>query len=536
MNIQEYERKDTSEEGARTTTEKSNKDQTEELEETLNLMLDTQPKENLTELKSIFQRVLKKIEDEQGPNDTSVKLKSQNSSDDMEDANMKTNFSRSKRRKEIGKRKLRKYTVDISDSEAMEDAPDDKRKLKDPSEWVQEMEEMEEKGLSSEVAFRKVMVLILGVIARNSEKNTRHVTRAAKPWIYGIDKIQTFENFISDFERYASEQFGRDKRKWVVELRNFLAGDILRTYFSIYKEGIEYTTVITRLKQVCTEERSEMLLLKKQEFWMTSKLKEEKYHEYALRLQSLYELAFTEESRDVNELKQRFLLSIPLEISRRIRMRMGDDVDGRETSWKKIVKWSKEEDGINSSSFQTSQPFQNLIATTDQSSQWSSTTGWVQAPSQKNYLPVYSCLPNDNVYAAGIPKTFNTGKSGINVGNNQLHVRCGFCRKVGHEEKACWRKSGNCLICGAIEHKLNQCPKNSLRGGRTTQVRSVDYYNSRKESQKPRKVTCHLCGKPGHLMAECPFIKKFREQLAENENGQTQQTDHLESTSKQNLN
>ena len=36
---------------------------------------------------------------------------------------------------------------------------------------------------------------------------------------------------------------------------------------------------------------------------------------------------------------------------------------------------------------------------------------------------------------------------------------CNFCEKKGHEEKNCWRKAGKCLVCGSLEHFMQQCPQ-----------------------------------------------------------------------------
>ena len=38
-------------------------------------------------------------------------------------------------------------------------------------------------------------------------------------------------------------------------------------------------------------------------------------------------------------------------------------------------------------------------------------------------------------------------------------VKCNFCKKMGHDEKNCWRRTNKCLICGSSDHQLLQCPR-----------------------------------------------------------------------------
>lgn len=38
-------------------------------------------------------------------------------------------------------------------------------------------------------------------------------------------------------------------------------------------------------------------------------------------------------------------------------------------------------------------------------------------------------------------------------------VKCNFCKKMGHDEKNCWRKTNKCLICGSSDHRVSQCPR-----------------------------------------------------------------------------
>src|SRR5678816_4103621 len=104
------------------------------------------------------------------------------------------------------------------------------------------------------------------------------------------------------------DRLGKDKNRWAVDLRNFLEGPSLRTYYSIYRAKLSYTTIVTRLRSWCKEEKDNEILDLQQEFWRIEMKKNEKLAEFALRLQTTYEAATSEEQRDVEMLKKQLSL------------------------------------------------------------------------------------------------------------------------------------------------------------------------------------------------------------------------------------
>ena len=99
---------------------------------------------------------------------------------------------------------------------------------------------------------------------------------------------------------------GKDRNRWAVELRNFLEGPPLRTYYSIYRAKMKYATIVTRLRSWCKEEKESETLNLQREFWKIEKNKSENFAEFALRLQTTYEAATPENQRDVEVLKKQF--------------------------------------------------------------------------------------------------------------------------------------------------------------------------------------------------------------------------------------
>jgi hypothetical protein len=54
-------------------------------------------------------------------------------------------------------------------------------------------------------------------------------------------------------------------------------------------------------------------------------------------------------------------------------------------------------------------------------------------------------------------------------------VRCNYCNRIGHNEDKCRSRLGLCFLCGAENHRLNQCPENRNRGNKQTQARNRRY-------------------------------------------------------------
>ena len=52
----------------------------------------------------------------------------------------------------------------------------------------------------------------------------------------------------------------------------------------------------------------------------------------------------------------------------------------------------------------------------------------------------------------------NTTVAPVKRGNFQ--AVCSYCGKGNHSEKDCWRKAGKCLMCGSLEHRIQDCPRN----------------------------------------------------------------------------
>lgn len=82
--------------------------------------------------------------------------------------------------------------------------------------------ELEESGIDSNLAVNRVFIILTGELLEILRMFNKVSLKAVKPLKYGVERVQTFESFIEDHERYASEQLGKYKKSWAVDLRDFL--------------------------------------------------------------------------------------------------------------------------------------------------------------------------------------------------------------------------------------------------------------------------------------------------------------------------
>lgn len=395
--------------------------------------------------------------------------------------------------------KSRKYTVDGSDnSESSSGISCVDFPLLMNNVYLEDFYAMRKKGVSASDAGWSVLIALESEkLMLQKKRDKREQIKASRPWPYGMDGVQKVDDFLDDFERYAKEQFGSDKNRWAVELRNFLDGQARRVYFSVYKPGVRYDTIVSRVKNWCNEERHDRKVVAQREFWTAGMKSGEKLSEYALRLQTLYESAVPKDERDKQALKEQFMCTIPPEIARRFRVRMGRDVEGKKIKWREIVSWALEDDAV----------------------------GDVLVRSQEEPpLPVWAFT--QDVY--DVPRTYSnvteqgrpSGSSrqmgfsyGIKNTEKRINVECKYCKKRNHLMKDCWKMKGLCLLCGNEGHRVSMCEKR--RVGTSKGLRKMT----------EKVVKCYGCNDPGHIAVNCPIIvrNKQRNNLITSEQINTEQ-------------
>lgn len=78
--------------------------------------------------------------------------------------------------------------------------------------------------MDSNMALNRVFIILTGELLEVLRLFSKASIKVVKPLKYRVESVQTFESFIEDYERYAREKVGKDKTRWIEDLRNFLEG------------------------------------------------------------------------------------------------------------------------------------------------------------------------------------------------------------------------------------------------------------------------------------------------------------------------
>ena len=68
--------------------------------------------------------------------------------------------------------------------------------------------------------------------------------------------------------------------------------------------------------------------------------------------------------------------------------------------------------------------------------------------------------PNQQMAQGGQNRAIGAPPAKRPTQQNQQQVVCGYCKKQGHIQKDCRAANGQCLICGAGDHIMRDCPRN----------------------------------------------------------------------------
>ena len=423
------------------------------------------------------------------------------------------------------KRRARKYTVDGSS------CPDEDTDIdqfgKGGQVWLKRLVELEKTGMEPNKALNRIFIILAGEMLEVLRNFSRANIKAVKPLKYGIEKVQTFEAFLEDFERYAREQLGKDKNRWAVELRNFLEGPILRTYYSIYRSKLSYGTVVTRLRNWCKEEKDSEILDLQREFWKSERRANEKFSDFALRLQTTYEAATPTEQRDVDVLKKQFLNCLPKKTARRFKLRMGSEKDSTKVRWKDVISWARDEDDVEEQD--EMEPRDNALPV------WATLNEEGRMRQNAYDERRHYARERSNVNRNYEPRQYSRQENRMSDPRN---MRCLYCKKLGHAKRNCWKLNRWCLACGSDEHKVVDCDVRgefynrnyyNRQGGSNIQQKksgniaeqkqgssNIDQRqgNSNVEQRQFRNVQrvenkCYICHENDHLTESCSRFNEF---------------------------
>lgn len=225
--------------------------------------------------------------------------------------------------------------------------------------------------------------------------------------------------------------------------------------------------------------------------------KNERFADFALRLQTTYEAATTNDQRDVEVLKKQFLNCLPRKVARRFKVRMGGEKEGAKVRWKEVVNWAQEEDELDD-----------------------------QEEPETTAIPIWATLRDDGgermPVQYGRPHAASSGPRDHDNRNRPYHdgiARCHHCGKRGHIKRDCWKLRGWCLVCGSSDHKHFNC---EMRAGNRYRRRQTGQEDEENQGRNGTRVydaeerRCFLCDEVGHFRESCPMKAQVEELIRKN--------------------
>ena len=165
---------------------------------------------------------------------------------------------------------------------------------------------------------------------RNEKKHTVEKYRLVyppikilKPMPFSLREDRALDDFLREFEEYAVQNCGSDKRKWLMELSSLFKGSALRSFETINSGRVPYERVIERMKRWYDERIKDKREDGHARFARAKMRTGESSYGFALRLESLAEnLRLINEDEKRSFLLEKFMEEVPRALRKRIKERI----------------------------------------------------------------------------------------------------------------------------------------------------------------------------------------------------------------------
>ena len=316
------------------------------------------------------------------------------------------------------------------------------------------------------------------------------------PEVFDPDSGQALEGFFELFEDYCKTSFrqdsraGREKRAWGGLLRQYLKGDVLRAYDSLWVAGQSFEKLKEDLIGWFSSSREQLLEEARQQFSRATRQEGENVRLFAARLWKLFNIAYPTKAAKggLHKILRRKLLdAIPPVLRERILTResIGDSLN-----WDKLLEMagSYDQQQVRVRGFleESPSPLAVLGAGTSQVREVWQISGHQEA--QRSQLPVAGGTRFNNHFSQDgraqcrsgsglgllqrmdsetqtLPShMYQAGDNFQRMGSRNLDtVRCFGCNEYGHLQKNCAKKQGLCFHCFQKGHFIASCPGRQQR-------------------------------------------------------------------------
>ena len=263
-------------------------------------------------------------------------------------------------------------------------------------------------------------------------RRKQHNREVVTPPMFRMDGKNNLGDFLYTYEQYFARKYSGSEYDKSQLLANFLEGDLLNVYHVKGGRKLKYGHMKKELVKWYTKQKVGGKSYWKTQLEVAFPEDEEKYDIYAMRLLELGELAYGPAKRQAaKHVRNRFLATINPKAAEKI-------LDAEEML--KVTGSGSKFDMAQIMELATKYQKKLLRVSSVQFSRPLATT-----------VPLAARAPEPRIYDTVKHEPSQTSSSKANV-------VCHFCKRRGHMQKDCWRKTKSCLICGE-EHFIKDCPK-----------------------------------------------------------------------------
>ena len=295
------------------------------------------------------------------------------------------------------------------------------------------------------------------------------------------DKANSFERFLSSYERYFHAKYDGTQREMSTHLERFLEGTVRAAYGAIGGSGMKYDKLKTKLLlwfQAQTIDRNDKV---REKFSQLSMKSGETCAIYCLRVEQMALKAFKDSPREMeHQLKRKLRDTAPSSLIQQIDTAESIfSIAGEEgLTWKRIKKIAEQHDRKKMKGELTNKMEDERVALFYNNPDTARRIENPRKPWESDHLS--SPPRQQRVHWSEkrlSPPSGNCGEAGQYSGRNQQRrgpirdMRCRQCGKNGHTERNCWGKQNRCFACGSREHWKLNCPLVTKRYGRTGEQR-----------------------------------------------------------------
>lgn len=318
------------------------------------------------------------------------------------------------------------------------------------------------------------------------------------PCVFDVESDTPFKRFLSTYERYFDSKFEGTDRDRSLQLGLFLQGSVKRAYDAMGGGQIKYCKLKQRLLEWYSGERCSARQKSLAELQNATMLPGDSLCIYTMRLEKLARKAFPDsQSECERHLQRKFRQTVPASVIDKLdNAQSALSIFGeKKLSWNRIKKLAEAEDRLLRQ--------RNEDGLIGRERPWDAQASVWYSRSRDEGVRAQQSGRQDNCnrlaepiearprtpYVRGAVFRGNRGYSGSSDNpGRRIPPMCAWCGRQGHMEYGCWMKQGACMICGAVDHQRDQCP----RGNAWDQTDQV-------------KLTCSKCW-GSHLGKDCPMV------------------------------